>query len=767
MEMHLIATIRDAKNDIAGFRILDLDNGQITDQDRNKVEYVLSNNIAPIIGMEYINGEIKGTNGSLARYPKLNTCKKPMSNEIVILGQFNNGDLGYLVANIKGQTIVGSKKDIVAKAKYIGIANGKIVTNNNGEDYLSAINGTYAELDPVKYNVKVEVEKQDDEKIKLLQAHDTFGNKTSEIEEENKKSDEETMKNIAKQALAKMGSIRGASLRRFVYGHTVTSKDSHLKDVVGVRDGNNITVEDKLLSIFIGMKNTKPLYYAILVHLARKESDDLSTMAVSNNTLYFSGEFIKEKPIHELTFAVFHELCHIAMQHHVRCQNRNTKIWNYATDLFINKTIYEEFQLHGLEVSTFNNRGEKITAGTKYLSIALPDWVLFSDVVDTKKDTAESIYDELMQSNQDNQKQKNGDGQDNGEQSDSQQSQNNGSGGGQSDQDNKSNNGNDNEQDNNSDSQSDNGSKSNENEGNGNSQGGDNSSEGDVNGSSSGGSSGGSSGNKSGKDKQKKKIKFRGQELEVPDEIDQDMVDDNESRGKTNDQLRQESKSILHRATQTLRQNNQYNRSGSSDLLRQIEMELAPKIDWRNLIKNYLVKSSQRINTFSSPDKRYRALGMIIPGPKALEPDALDNVKICIDTSGSVGDEEIGQIYTQVHSLLSRYKADAEIIFWDTEVKSATRLKEYRNAQELIKIKPVGCGGTDPGCVFRYFNTERDYKIGRRPKPQLILMFTDGYFSESDVMEYSKKYKNVIWVIHDNDEFKAPFGQVAPLKVEN
>ena len=157
MEMHLIATIRDAKNDIAGFRILDLDNGQITDQDRNKVEYVLSNNIAPIIGMEYINGEIKGTNGSLARYPKLNTCKKPMSNEIVILGQFNNGDLGYLVANIKGQTIVGSKKDIVAKAKYIGIANGKIVTNNNGEDYLSAINGTYAELDPVKYNVKVEV----------------------------------------------------------------------------------------------------------------------------------------------------------------------------------------------------------------------------------------------------------------------------------------------------------------------------------------------------------------------------------------------------------------------------------------------------------------------------------------------------------------------------------------------------------------------------------------------------------------------------------
>lgn len=772
MKMHLIATIRDSKDDIVGFRILDSDSMQVVDQARDKVAHVLANGIAPIIGMEFRDGEVKGTNGSLARYPKLNQKLKPLSNEMVIIGQFYGGDSGYLVANIMGKTTTGSKEDLIVKAKQIGIANGKIVTNNFGDDFLSAINGKYEELDGEKYGIKKK-------ELTSIWAKDTFGTKEKQSQEQMNKDTNDTLNKLQK-LVNQQGNIHlsRASLRRFIPGNPVLLSESHFKDVVGQSNGKDITAEDKLLSVMIGIKYLRPLYYCILTHMNRTETNNVSTMAVSANTLYFNTKYLQDRPIDEIAFTVLHELTHVALQHIARMGKRDPDMWNYATDLFVNKMIYENFELDGLETSYLDIEGKKILNKDEhyknYLSISLPDGFLFSEDVDTKKDTPESLYEILMQENQDNQ-----DNQDN-ENDDSQNNNDNGggSGGGDGDeepQDNQNQQGNSGGGQGNSNDDSQGGDGS---DGDGDSDG---STSGDGDGSGSGAgqpqdseeSSGGSGGSSNGKGKsgqgqnKPKKIKFRGKEYDVnKDPIARDMVDDAESRGKSEETLKQESKSLLSSAMQSLKQSNQYSKTGTNDLLRQIEMQLAPKINWKNLLKNYLIKASQTVNTFTSPDKRFRTRNMIIPGPKKLDNDLLDSVKICIDTSGSVGDKEIGEIYTQTAELLKKYKADAEIIFWDTRVKSVSRLKEYKNANELIKIKPVGGGGTEPSCVFEYFLNEKDYKTGRRPKPNLILMFTDGEFFGSDVAKYKSKFKGVIWIIHDNDKFKAPFGKVAPFKDE-
>ena len=86
----------------------------------------------------------------------------------------------------------------------------------------------------------------------------------------------------------------------------------------------------------------------------------------------------------------------------------------------------------------------------------------------------------------------------------------------------------------------------------------------------------------------------------------------------------------------------------------------------------------------------------------------------------------------------------------------------FKDIKDLVSKKPMGGGGTDANCIFKYFEEERDYKIGKKKKPSVILIFTDGYFSV--VHDKYKKYKDVIWIIKDNKNFKPPFGVVAPFK---
>ena len=164
-----------------------------------------------------------------------------------------------------------------------------------------------------------------------------------------------------------------------------------------------------------------------------------------------------------------------------------------------------------------------------------------------------------------------------------------------------------------------------------------------------------------------------------------------------------------------------------------------------------------KVNTYSRPDRRFLSRGMTLPGPKELENDSLENVKVCIDTSGSVTDKELGMALKQVQQLLSNFKAEAELLYWDTEVRA---VYEFKNTRELLEGKPKGGGGTDANCVFEYFESGEYAKL-KKPKPSIIIMFTDGYFGPID--DKYKKYRDTIWVIKNNDNFVPPFGVKAKL----
>jgi predicted metal-dependent peptidase len=164
--------------------------------------------------------------------------------------------------------------------------------------------------------------------------------------------------------------------------------------------------------------------------------------------------------------------------------------------------------------------------------------------------------------------------------------------------------------------------------------------------------------------------------------------------------------------------------------------------------------------SFNNPDKRLIYTGGIYPGTiKSNDSNKLGKVKICLDTSGSISDIDLGTFYNQVRQLLKYYKLEAEVIFWDTEVQSTNSMS---NMKELVNIPIKGGGGTNPKCLFDYFISKEC-----KDKPELILIFTDGYFyGDENNFKVSKNLKRTIWVMSRgyNRDFKPNFGKLAVAK---
>lgn len=190
---------------------------------------------------------------------------------------------------------------------------------------------------------------------------------------------------------------------------------------------------------------------------------------------------------------------------------------------------------------------------------------------------------------------------------------------------------------------------------------------------------------------------------------------------------------------------------------------VAPR--WQKVLKEFLSKLGEKYYTYSAVNKRYIHSGLIVPGPKTSEENSkmLENIVLAIDTSGSMfNDENLSNIVSLAASIVKKYKANGEIIYWDTTVTSTGTFKDTKS---LVRTSIEGGGGTDVNCVFEYL--AKKYPTRGR-QPSLIIVMTDGYFGRLDD-EYVKKYKNVIWAITEVDikNFsKPPNGKVAVIDMK-
>jgi predicted metal-dependent peptidase len=179
----------------------------------------------------------------------------------------------------------------------------------------------------------------------------------------------------------------------------------------------------------------------------------------------------------------------------------------------------------------------------------------------------------------------------------------------------------------------------------------------------------------------------------------------------------------------------------------------APKITWQDIIRTRITRarSGNGKNDWTRFKTRPMFSGLLVPKRK----NYFAQFGCLLDTSGSMSKDDMAFGVSQLQSLDERAEAvltcaDSNI-YWEKSVK----LKRF-NAEELSKIVPTGRGGT----VWESYFREYEKHIG---KCDFLIIITDGYLLESDLIEMRDPGIPVYWLITSGHQFKAPFGRVFDL----
>jgi len=174
-----------------------------------------------------------------------------------------------------------------------------------------------------------------------------------------------------------------------------------------------------------------------------------------------------------------------------------------------------------------------------------------------------------------------------------------------------------------------------------------------------------------------------------------------------------------------------------------------PKMDWREHLRLTAMSVVKNDYTFSTPSRRsWSTGGAILPG---MPPDYKCNIAISIDTSGSMGDEMLRELLSEVKGITEQF-ADFEIDLWTFDTKVYNRQTfTPENVDELLEYDLQGGGGTQ-------FEANWDFMKENDIVPHIFLMFTDGYncgpgWGDPD-------YCETIFLVHSNPEqnLEADFG---------
>ena len=193
---------------------------------------------------------------------------------------------------------------------------------------------------------------------------------------------------------------------------------------------------------------------------------------------------------------------------------------------------------------------------------------------------------------------------------------------------------------------------------------------------------------------------------------------------------------------------------------RSIDFALAKPISWEKILDRFANKKPKKKYTMNKVNRSHAANGIYLPDrDKIGDNKKIENIFICVDVSGSIGETELHRVYTRCASIIQKYEVSAKIIFWDTAIEN---VGEFTDLKSLLAVKPLGGGGTDIRCVFDYISGRVPFRDKKNhDKPSVIIIFTDGCIG-SNYGEYSRYNQRTVWVIDDgNYRFEPLFGRIA------
>jgi predicted metal-dependent peptidase len=149
---------------------------------------------------------------------------------------------------------------------------------------------------------------------------------------------------------------------------------------------------------------------------------------------------------------------------------------------------------------------------------------------------------------------------------------------------------------------------------------------------------------------------------------------------------------------------------------RLVQEIVAPKVNWRDVLRELVSSFAKNDYTWTQPSRRYIPMGLYLP---SLRSEELGDVTLAIDTSGSIGQKELGLFAGEAQGIFESYKCAVRILYHDSEV---VREERWEPSDGKLTLTPCGGGGTDHNCVFDRINESGEL-------PTALVCLTDMWSS--------------------------------------
>jgi predicted metal-dependent peptidase len=195
--------------------------------------------------------------------------------------------------------------------------------------------------------------------------------------------------------------------------------------------------------------------------------------------------------------------------------------------------------------------------------------------------------------------------------------------------------------------------------------------------------------------------------------------------------------------------------SGAGGLDRELADLLEPKVNWREVLRDFVksICNSKDASSWRKVNRRFLSTGVYMP---SLIGEKVGHLVIAIDTSGSVGDAELAEFLSEVKGIAEEVNpACVDLLYWGSSVVGHETYGDGEATNIINSTRPKDGGGTSPSCVSEYLKE-------KNIKPECVIILTDGCVGDDWGSEWTAP---TLWcIVRDYFDGEAANGKTIHIK---
>ena len=170
-------------------------------------------------------------------------------------------------------------------------------------------------------------------------------------------------------------------------------------------------------------------------------------------------------------------------------------------------------------------------------------------------------------------------------------------------------------------------------------------------------------------------------------------------------------------------------------------------LDWRELLRRYLMDSAKSDYSWSAPNRRFIDSGLYLP---SIRSEGMETLAVIIDTSGSLPTNTLGDFWSELREIAFEIQPERVIVLQvDTDVRDYAEYSAFDLPEE---ITAHGRGGTD-------FRPGFDWLDEQGVQPAVCLYFTDMECSRYPETEPDFPVLWINWDVPPSGSNREPWGE--------